>query len=764
VYFSINNTSVSSVPNASFSYGGRNYKTNDDAKVYCTSGKGLVSFGNYSLYLTGINDNSTQAKDMIILRRNEWVSGTSNWRYYDFWGLTNTNTDSKENSFLVDEHPLSLYSITLDSENKHTMNNVTRVINKIGENAPNATITDHPFVFNVTNDSSYRFWVGTDTHTTIPNNYIYDTVEEHIIWPEYNAIFTGDDYSSGNVGVDINNVGTYVVNGKKVDVNLRVTFYWQPSPVSLQYSIPGIDHKTENSRTFSFNQFPRFVGFKLSKSGHRLGLPTTGTPYRAKIDFFYADGEGEHTLAINGSFGFEDIDGFNYIGIKANDGATIDEIQCIDNNYSWEDGDFKGEGSIDCISLGLNANDNSGVYDVIGTNLYINSTNVQTTTNSQFLSNHPNYYSFTSNNGPESRVIYKISNLSTLDAIVGGYGQHEYGRRYFNTIFDKPSIFTQVYATENNIYTKYALNYAKADSERDLTTNGFPSMGFINISGVHLGRNEIPKPTVMLKDINDDESESIVINRDQNGVLNPYTEVIRVKIPYEEKYMRGTHTYDNYYDYFKIEQVLENGITPDLANINIHYLGDTTNLTSTYFTTTYTSTTHKIEIVANSNEDNSIYKQPDFYECDLVVEIPLAITAQYSDNVWNCNVKEFSHTVSVYVERDNSDFAGVDNESVTQTSDRSIIAKVYVVNVGLKKDNIKWEVSDNSATDMMNVALYANNVEEYSFGDGVAIDNNSAIRWVGVEDKTYNIYASKNSNEKTTLVDTGLTVTPNNTQ
>ena len=46
----------------------------------------------------------------------------------------------------------------------------------------------------------------------------------------------------------------------------------------------------------------------------------------------------------------------------------------------------------------------------------------------------------------------------------------------------------------------------------------------------------------------------------------------------------------------------------------------------------------------------------------------------------------------------------------------------------------------------------------------IFINNNSAIRWVGVEDKTYNIYASKNSNEKTTLVDTGQTVTPNNTQ
>ena len=59
---------------------------------------------------------------------------------------------------------------------------------------------------------------------------------------------------------------------------------------------------------------------------------------------------------------------------------------------------------------------------------------------------------------------------------------------------------------------------------------------------------------------------------------------------------------------------------------------------------------------------------------------------------------------------------------------------------------------------------YSYNYTQYSFSDGEVINNNSAIRWVGVEDKTYNIYASKNSNEKTTLVDTGQTVTPNNTQ
>ena len=772
-YFSVSGTTASSLPNSSFTYGGKTFKTDDSARVYCTAGETYVSFGDYSVHFVGINPSSTQAKDMIILKRCEWVGPSTNWKYYDFWGLTNTNITNRDNGFLLSEVPRGFFDIYVNEDNlaEYQKNNVTRNIKKIGENDPNASVTDHPFVFNVTNDSSYRFWIGADTRETIPNNYIYDSVEEHIIWPEYNAIFTGDDYSSGNVGADINNVGTYVVDGKKVDVNLRVTFYWQPSTVKLAYSITGINHKTETSRTFSFNQYPRFVGIKLSKNGHRLGLPITGTPYRAKIDFFYTDENVEHTLDIDGSFGFEDIDGFNYIGIKADDGATIDEIQCIDNNYSWEDGNFKGNGSIDCISLGLNANDNSGVYDVICTNVFTNTSiidnvkNASPTTNSEFLANHPNYYSLTSNNGPESRVIYKISNLSTLDAVVGGYGQHEYGGRYFNTIFDKPNIYTQVYATENNnVYTNYALNYAKADSQRDITANTFPSMGCINISGVHLGRNKIPTPTVMLKDSNDVESESIVINRDQNGVLNPYTEVVRVKIPYEEKYMRNTDTYDNYYDSFKVEQVLENGITPDLANINIHYLGDTTNLTSTYFTTTYNSTTHKIEIVANSNGDNSIYKQPDFYECDLVVEIPLAITAQYSDNIWNSNVKEFSHTVTICVDRDNSDFVGVDNESVEQTSERPIIAKVYIVNVELKKDNIVWEVSENPTTDMMNVALYSNNVEEYSFSDGVAIDNNSVIRWVGVEDKTYNVYASKNSNEKTTLVDTGETVTPNSTQ
>ena len=751
-------TTVNTQKNTTFSYGTRDYKTDSEGRILTNDGQTFCKLGDYAILFTSTSSPT--------LRSCEWVKGSSNWRYYDYWGLTNTEITDRENGFPNTEEPKVVYNLPTGVL---TMNGVSRNIKKVSISDENAQITTHPFVFNVTNDTSYRFWVDSNTRTTIPNDYIYDSIDEHMIWPEYNAIFTGDDYSSGNVGVDVNNVGTYVANGKKVDVNLRVTFYWQPSPVRLSYSLVGADHKNGGTRTYTFNQFPRFVGIKVSKGFHRLGLPTPGTPYRAQIDFLYIDETGEHSLALNGSFGIEEIDGCNYIGIKTNSDANIDEIQVIEDTFPWEWENYLGTGSINSLSLGLNANDNSGVYDVICTNLKTNAPNASPTSTSAYNPQQPNYYSLTSNNGFESRVIYNISNLSQMNAVVGGHGQSEYGRRFFNTIFDKPNIFTQVYATENNVYTNYALEYIKEDSNRDRNTNTFYHIGCINISGVQLGRNAIPTPTIMLKDENDVEGESIVLTQNQNGVLNPYTEVVRVKIPYEEVYTRDQVLYDNYYDSFKIEQQLEPGITPDLTNISIHYLGDTTNLTSTYFTTSYDSDLHKLNIIANTDGSNSIYKQPLFYESELVMEIPLAITAEYTDNMWNSNIKQFEHTVSLVVTRYNGEYPNIDPqdalEEVTNTSDldKPAIAKVYIANVIINKDGSTWNVA-NPTTDMMNVALYANNVEEYSFSDGVAIDNNSAIRWVGVEDKTYNVYASKNSNEKTTLVDTGETITPNDTQ
>ena len=170
-YLKINDDdkSASSDKNATFSYGGVTYKSNADAKVYRPDNQTFCKFGDYAILFIGAGSN--------YLRCGEWVSGTSNWRYYDRWGLTNQDITDRDNGFPLSEAPTKVYGISVDSTThlgELSKNNVTRKIRKISVNDVNATITDHPFVFNVSNNTSYRFWVDSSTRTTIPNKYVYD--------------------------------------------------------------------------------------------------------------------------------------------------------------------------------------------------------------------------------------------------------------------------------------------------------------------------------------------------------------------------------------------------------------------------------------------------------------------------------------------------------------------------------------------------------------------------------------------------------------
>ena len=126
-YFSVSGTTASSLPNSSFTYGGKTFKTDDSARVYCTAGETYVSFGDYSVHFVGINPSSTQAKDMIILKRCEWVGPSTNWKYYDFWGLTNTNITNRDNGFLLSEVPRGFFDIYVNEDNlaEYQKNNVS---------------------------------------------------------------------------------------------------------------------------------------------------------------------------------------------------------------------------------------------------------------------------------------------------------------------------------------------------------------------------------------------------------------------------------------------------------------------------------------------------------------------------------------------------------------------------------------------------------------------------------------------------------------
>jgi len=87
------------------------------------------------------------------------------------------------------------------------------------------------------------------------------------------------------------------------------------------------------------------------------------------------------------------------------------------------------------------------------------------------------------------------------------------------------------------------------------------------------------------------------------------------------------------------------------------------------------------------------------------------------------------------------------------TYDGSTMAGTYVritvVTVSLKKDNETWANSDVKA------ALYQNGTEVYSYSQGEISQEDGTITWYDVASGTYDIYASKDTNNINTMVDTG---------
>ena len=85
--------------------------------------------------------------------------------------------------------------------------------------------------------------------------------------------------------------------------------------------------------------------------------------------------------------------------------------------------------------------------------------------------------------------------------------------------------------------------------------------------------------------------------------------------------------------------------------------------------------------------------------------------------------------------------------------DGSTMAGTYVrinnIRISIKKNNESWN------TNNIKVALYQNGTEVYSYNQGEISQVDGTITWYDVAPGTYDIYSSKNSNNLSTLVDTG---------
>lgn len=733
-YYSVSGSTATLQKNATLTINSNPYATDASGHVYPTNGNHYTTLGKYNINLVA-KDDLSGASNSYILKQREWAKGSSWWRYYDGWGLNSADSNA---GFSINNTPHSLTSISTSL----TENGITRKVTKVAPSSTNASVQTYPFTIDISSRTTYKFWYGS-THAKIHENYIDDSNDRHTIWAEYdNQADHSDIFRSGNIGVDVYDVGSYTIkkNGrdKRIKVNMRITFYWQSSASKITYT----------AGSFSFSTYPSVVGIALYPGvTNALGLLMYGFPYRAHIEFFYyGDNNVETSLSLNGCIGFHDIDAGQYLGLKVNSGATIGELQCINNDYRWSgtNGD-SGRGSINYLALGRAAGDGSGSYDVIGTNIYQNAELI--TSPSGTLTSHQNYGSIASNNGLESMAAYTISNLSSFDLIIGGSKKTEAGVKYFNSIFDVPNSYTQV---KGNVDTAFINEFAMSDTVRDgLGSSSQVNYGAIVLKGVRMGKNSIPSPTIMLKDADEEESSEITVDKAENSAnLSSYTEVISVKVPYESRITTGTAPFDNYYDSFRINQTVNSNV--QIGSVSIHYYGETTSLNS-YFTIVPNNTSHSLIVQANA-AGTPIYKTDAFYSNELIVEVELSLPSA-SSSVWDGTTTAFSHTASITVTRNNTEFSGVTNETVTNSTPTAAIANVNKVSVNIKRDDASWENTE------MKAALYQNGTQKYGINEGTVANNGSVIRWIGVKEGTYSIYASKDSDNASELVDSGTSVT-----
>jgi len=93
-------------------------------------------------------------------------------------------------------------------------------------------------------------------------------------------------------------------------------------------------------------------------------------------------------------------------------------------------------------------------------------------------------------------------------------------------------------------------------------------------------------------------------------------------------------------------------------------------------------------------------------------------------------------------------FTASTSEAITST------ATANKVTITIRKDGSNW--SDSG----MNVALYSGTTSKYAYSVGAK--SGATVVWTGVANGTYNVYAGKDSGNKTSLIDTGLDITVSN--
>ena len=85
--------------------------------------------------------------------------------------------------------------------------------------------------------------------------------------------------------------------------------------------------------------------------------------------------------------------------------------------------------------------------------------------------------------------------------------------------------------------------------------------------------------------------------------------------------------------------------------------------------------------------------------------------------------------------------------------DGSTMAGTYVrinnIRISIKKNDELWNTNNIKA------ALYQNGTEVYSYSQGEISQEDGTITWYDVASGTYDIYASKDTNNINTMVDTG---------
>lgn len=165
-----------------------------------------------------------------------------------------------------------------------------------------------------------------------------------------------------------------------------------------------------------------------------------------------------------------------------------------------------------------------------------------------------------------------------------------------------------------------------------------------------------------------------------------------------------------------------------------------------------------IDIIVNDCGETTI----DYYE--LIIEKGIGISSVIGDGIYlnNQNViitATVSNNYNWYqwkVKEGNTPKNILEKNTEVIITQKTILSANTINNqvmINIKKNDLLWKNSG------INVALYMNGIEKYKYSDSIVSE--TTVLWNDVSTGTYDIYATKNYNNKTILVDTGLDIIAN---